>query len=184
MRESNVSDGEITPSATDRDGDGPPRKSRLRVGVSSVLLVILSAVILAITLRPVPVTEGKGEAITKVLQVAHQAGAGRAFDYDALEFTANIVMFLPFGFLVALLLPWRRIWVALLLVTAFSGAIELTQTIFLAQRWGTFEDLLANSIGGWIGVAVAVVLRALVRRRDRQLLARAAYFAERGEPLR
>jgi len=65
---------------------------------------------------------------------------------------------LPAGFLVALLLPARRWWLALLICPAISIGIELTQAIFLSARFATVNDVIANSLGAVLGVGIYFVV--------------------------
>lgn len=157
-----------------------PPVSRLRVIIAAVLLAACACVILILTLRPTPVTEGNMGGIDRVLSVAHDAGVPDTFNYHALEFTANIVMFVPFGFFLALVLPARLRWLVVLAVPAFSGALELSQSLYLEKRSGNLGDVLSNTLGGWLGLALAVVLVALIHARDRRVVSRAFFFADRG----
>ncbi len=96
----------------------------------------------------------------------HSFGVPGWFGYTELEWTMNVVMFVPLGFCVTLALPAGRQWVAIVLLPLTSIAIETAQYFLLPARFATVEDVLANSLGGLIGFLVAVVLRALVHRRD------------------
>ena len=62
-------------------------------------------------------------------------------------------MFLPMGFFLTLALGTKRAWVAAIAMPLTTGAIELSQLLFLPSRYATWSDILANSVGGWIGVA-------------------------------
>lgn len=157
-----------------------PARSRLRVIIAAVMLAGVVMVILVLTLRPTPVTEGNMGGIDRVLSVAHSAGVPDAFNYHALEFTANIVMFIPFGLFLALVLPPRARWLVLLAVPAFSGALELAQALFLERRSGNIGDVISNTIGGWLGLLIALALVALIHARDKRVVSRALFFAGRG----
>ena len=122
---------------------------------------------------PVPVDTGYSAAISKLLGRLHRNGISEWFGYNKLEFCANIVMFIPLGFLTALLLPARIWWLALVICPAFSICIELTQLAFLPARFATLSDVLSNSLGAVLGVTVAVSLRLVVDVRDRKVIARA-----------
>ena len=68
-----------------------------------------------------------------------------------LEFGANVAMFVPLGFLFALLLG-RRYWAwAIVIAVLLTCAIEFTQS-FLPMRVTDTRDLIANSGGAVIGV--------------------------------
>lgn len=77
------------------------------------------------------------------------------------DILANVVLFLPFGVLLAALLhgryrPWTITVMVLLISCAVSAAIELLQAI-LPTRWSSLTDLLTNTVGGGLG-ALAFVL--------------------------
>lgn len=157
-----------------------PPKSYMRVGLSATLLVVYTGIVLAVTMWPTPVDAGYEGAIARLLAAMHRVGVPEWFAYNELEFTANIAMFVPLGFLVGLALPRRAVWLAFVLVPAFSAAIEWTQGNFLETRVSTFQDVIANTAGGWVGVLIAFVIRAMVHSRDQKVIARAAWDAKRG----
>ncbi|BFM24574.1 hypothetical protein CHE218_16160 [Microbacterium sp. che218] len=155
-------------------GQAPPR-SHARVGSASVLLLIYAAVVAAMTMSPTPLDRGYQGAISRFLAVLHRNGVPEWFGYPQLEFSANIAMFVPLGFLVGLVVPRRFFWLALVIVPATSAVIEVLQGLFLSQRFASVFDVLANTIGGYIGVAIVIVLRVFVEGRDRKIVARALW---------
>jgi glycopeptide antibiotics resistance protein len=154
-----------------------PGKSHVRVGIAVTLLLVYVAVVLMMTMSPTPLDRGYESSIDKLLGVLHRNGVPEWFGYSKLEFTANIAMFVPLGFLAGLALPTRLAWLGLLLLPAFSGAIELTQAAMLSQRFATIEDVIANSVGGWIGLLIAFMIRAMVHSRDQKVIAQAGWDA-------
>lgn len=156
-----------------------PPKSRLRVALASILLVVYVGVVLVATLSPTPLDQGYESAIARFLSVLHRNGVPLWFGYNRLEFTANIAMFVPLGFLAVMLVPARVWWTALLVCPAMSVAIEVTQATALSSRFATITDVLANSLGALVGILMAVALRALVYQRDQKVLSRAEW--ERGQ---
>lgn len=70
-----------------------------RIAVAGLGLVVIA--VLIITLWPTPVDQGYSGTIAGVLEALHQLGVPETFGYRALEFTANIVMFVPVGFFTA-----------------------------------------------------------------------------------
>ncbi|WP_195907774.1 VanZ family protein [Microbacterium gorillae] len=159
-----------------------PPKSHLRAWVAGVGLLAYLGVVLAATLSPTPLDKGYGGAIDKVLSVGYRNGLPAWFGYAELEFLANVAMFIPLGFLLGLVLPRRGIWVGILLLPAFSAGVEACQAMFLAARFATIGDVIANSIGGWVGLLAAVIIRALVYARDQKVIARALHDARFGPP--
>ncbi len=152
-----------------------PSTSGLRVSIAIVLLLVCLAVVLWVTMSPTPINLGREDAIRKLLAVLHDNGVPLWFGYSKLEFTANIVMFVPLGLLIGLALPQRGVWLGLLLAPAFSAAIELAQALLLSQRTASVLDVVANSLGGWAGLLIAVAVRAVVHARDRRVVAQSQW---------
>ncbi|HTH05531.1 MAG TPA: VanZ family protein, partial [Ilumatobacteraceae bacterium] len=75
-----------------------------------------------------------------------------------IEFGANILMFVPLGFLLSLL--FRRPWVGVVLAVVLSAVAEVAQ-IIIPSRQPTLRDILANTLGAALGAALAwlIVLR-------------------------
>lgn len=136
------------------------------------------AVVAAATLSPTPLDRGYESSIDSLLATLHRNGIPSWFGYHKLEFTANVAMFVPLGFLLALALPRRYIWLAALIVPALSGSIELLQSAFLAERFASVLDVAANTIGGYVGAIGAVLFRAAVHARDEKVIARAIWEAQ------
>ncbi|CDJ99618.1 membrane hypothetical protein [Microbacterium sp. C448] len=78
--------------------------------------------------------------------------------YARMEFTANILLFVPFGALAMLLLPRVHWWYALVAALAFSTTAELLQML-ATDRTSSIQDVVANTFGAAIGI-LAVTLRA------------------------
>lgn len=81
-----------------------------------------------------------------------------------LEIGANVLLFLPAGWLAAVLVGRGRRWLVLLGGAAVSLTVELAQAVLLPGRVPSFRDVLANSVGVGLGVALASLLD---RRRAR-----------------
>lgn len=73
---------------------------------------------------------------------------------DALEVLVNVLGFLPIGWL-AVRAGWRR-GTAVLLGFAVSVSMEVAQ-VFFAERIPAVTDLLANTLGAWIGARLVYV---------------------------
>lgn len=82
-------------------------------------------------------------------------------DYGLVEFSANIVMFVPFGVFWFLLAAkgWR--WIGPAAGIILSVSIEVAQFLFLPQRFASPYDVLANGLGALLGTVLAWIgLRA------------------------
>lgn len=160
--------------------ESPPGKSRLRLLVGLAILLAYSGVILSITLSPTQLDVNYQNAVLRLLEVLHRNGVPQWFGYGEVEFLANVAMFVPFGFLVAILLPQRLSVVTVLVGPGFSAFIENFQREFLSERVASVYDVYANSAGAIIGLALAATLRAVVHARDRKIIARAIWQYENG----
>ena len=152
-----------------------PPKSRAREWLGVLTLAGYATIVLLATLWPTPLDQGYEASIDKLFTVLYRNGVPLWFGYNKLEFTANVFMFIPLGFLVALLLSARIWWLALIICPAASIAIELTQSLVLTARFATVIDVVSNSIGAIIGILIAVILRAIVEKRDQKVIARVLY---------
>ena len=123
----------------------------------SVGLIVVVILVLLITLWPTPVDTERAGPIQDLLATLHQYGLPHWFAYRELEFTANVVMFLPLGVFAGLLIPRRRIWVAAMALPLLSIAVECAQLLFLPERYPTVSDVIANSLGAWIGLGLAQI---------------------------
>lgn len=87
-----------------------------------------------------------------------------------LEFAANVVMFVPFGFLLALIL--RRKHLVLPIALLCTVAIESAQDLFLSERIASTRDVIANLAGACIGILIAAGVEAARRASSRRRRAR------------
>lgn len=121
-----------------------PAPTGRRLG--ALFLGYLAAVVAVITLAP--------------FQFAEPAGFSAAWLVTdggwATDLALNVVLFLPLGFL------WQRMTgrqpaAALLLGLAVGLLIEVAQ-LFIAPRYTTVSDLLANGSGAWLGALGSATL--------------------------
>lgn len=133
-----------------------------------MLLVLIgyTLVIGVITLTPGSPDPHHDGPVGRLLELFARHPVTRWMTFDRAERLANVAMFVPFGFLSALLCG-RRWWLAVVVGAAYSCLIEGTQaTILAASRVADVGDLITNTLGAAIGAALAVaVLRVRARRR-------------------
>ncbi len=84
--------------------------------------------------------------------------------YVLLETVANVVLFVPFGGLLALLAPRVSVPVVALVGCAVSLLAESTQWAVRPERFATVSDVVANTLGAAGG---ALLARRLTRRSER-----------------
>ena len=104
----------------------------------------------------------------------HQRGLAESIDYARLEFLANIALFVPVGMFLLLFVGAGQWWLAAIGSFALTAFIETAQTQ-IPGRVPDGRDLVANTLGGLIGIAVALVLTmpaTLRRRRSRRAMTR------------
>lgn len=84
--------------------------------------------------------------------------------WTALEFLANIALFVPFGMLAMTAFRWMRVWSTTLASLATTCLIEGVQ-LFLPTRYSTVSDLIANTAGGLLGALAIALWRRIAERR-------------------
>lgn len=144
-----------TVSADTAPAVAPAARPR-RVSVAGTHLVAwligAYAVVLAlIAFWPVPVDRGASAFIAAITRAFPWA------TYDLIEFTANILLFVPLGVLGALLLRPRG-WLVVPLAFIASVTIEAGQAILLDQRTSSALDVIANTTGAVVGLLVVVLV--------------------------
>ena len=137
-----------------------------RVRFVAVLTIMYVVVVLFVTLWPTTIDRGIDPYLERVLQELHERGVPWFVDYRFIEFSANIVFFVPVGFLLGILLPYRYWYLAVVLGAALSAAVETAQGLFLPGRVSSPADVVANTTGAVIGCVVAVAVRMLILHRD------------------
>jgi len=132
-----------------------------------VLALLAAYLILAalIAFWPTPVDQAAAPLLNTLIAKLHAHGVPTWLGYDQLEFAANILFFIPFAFLLTLLLGRNRWWFAALIALGSSICIEVAQKEFLAARFSSLADVAANVIGALIGAGLAVLV--LSRRSSR-----------------
>ena len=130
----------------------------------TLLLRIVFAVYL-VTVGVIVWSPQPDSGTTGIIAVAARAleSLGLPFEpsYVVLEFTANIVLFVPFGMLALTAFRWTRVWSATAAGFFTSCLIEGVQ-LFLPTRFSTVSDLIANTLGALIG---ALLVAGWRRRR-------------------
>jgi len=142
----------------------PPRYARLR-RTARWLTAAYVVALGFIALWPTPVDRGARGSIASTLAWLHTHGVPTWVDYDVIEFTANIALFVPVGLLTVVLFGSTRLWAGVLAGLMLSCAIELSQRLFLPGRFSSLLDVLANTAGAYAGALFAVVLLTVLRGR-------------------
>lgn len=140
-------------------------RSRPLIITARVLLAPYLIAVLLITWLP---ANAAGKVTGIVGRIARSIAA--RFDvsfltaYNALEFLANIALFMPLGILVALAWPKLRWWHIVLCGLALTLLIEGVQ-MTLPSRFPTASDIVANTAGAGAGAVLVALVHAMVRPR-------------------
>ena len=133
-----------------------------------ILAIVYFLALAAMVLWPSPVDRPVDGALFQLIGWLHSRGVPQWFiGYRKVEFVANILLFVPFGAIVASRLPLKRWWLAPAAAAALSSAIELGQALLLPQRVSDWHDIVANTAGALAGAIALVVVRALVQKPAR-----------------
>lgn len=119
-------------------------------------LAIYALIVAVVVLAPISysgIVDGIDDWFRRGLQITWFGSAW-------IEFGANILMFVPLGYLLTLL--FRHHWYGAVLAFALSVAAEALQSI-IPSREASLRDILANALGAGLGAALAWFL---VVRRD------------------
>ncbi len=126
-----------------------------------------------LTLSPQPINRERASLINRVLDGLHRRGYVDWLDFTRLEFLSNIALFVPIGVFLLLLLGFKRWWLAGLTASAMTMLIESAQTR-IPGRVPDTRDIFANTVGGLIGIAIALILTLPDIRRRRRRARRAS----------
>lgn len=137
----------------------------LRGRFAVVVGVVYLAVVLLVTLWPTTVDRGVDPLLRRVLEKLWSRGVPTFVDYHLVEFSANVLFFVPVGLLLALLLPFRWWWFGAVGGALLSAAVETAQGVFLPGRVSSVEDVVANTAGATIGCLIALAVRLRIRHR-------------------
>jgi glycopeptide antibiotics resistance protein len=79
------------------------------------------------------------------------------------EFGGNVLMFVPFGVLVAIAATRRCLWLAPASAFAVSGIFEVLQAMTLPSRTPDARDVIAATIGAFVGAVAGWAIPATRR---------------------
>ena len=122
--------------------------------------LILAAILVPLALIafwPTPVDQPVSNQLASVLNFLHQYGMPHWFDYNFVEESANVALFIPVGFVAALAFPVKRWWQIGAFGMVLSGCIELGQLLFLHDRFASPSDVMTNTSGAVIGCFCAAL---------------------------
>ncbi|MGA1835705.1 VanZ family protein [Herbiconiux sp. 11R-BC] len=130
--------------------------------IAAGLLIAYSLVVLLIVAWPTPVDAPSHSTLLALLRAVHKLHVLMFINYAQVEFLANVAMFVPLGLLIGVLFGRHRWGFAVLICFGVSSLIETAQFFLLPGRYGTVDDVIANTLGALVG---ALLARAWLRRR-------------------
>jgi glycopeptide antibiotics resistance protein len=122
------------------------------------------------TLTPAQPHEEADQALQRTVETVTGHPSAVSTTTGVTEQLANVALFVPVGFLVTLLLPRRRRWLAVPTAAVLSGLIETLQATVVTTRNASPGDVLMNTLGGIAGFGLALAALARTRRRARPRL--------------
>jgi hypothetical protein len=139
-------------------------RGRWPIVVAAVLLAAAVAVIATIVFSPWPPDLDGQRRLADWLAAVHQTWMPRWVTFQVVEFSSNVVMFLPLGLLGAVVFARAR-WAVFAACLVFSIAVELVQWVHLPARQADWRDVLANALGTAIGIALVAGASRMLGRR-------------------
>lgn len=130
-----------------------------------MVVVVVLAAMLVIAFWPTPVDARFDGLLFRWLGDLHSAGAPLWFDYTFVEVTANVVLFVPLGALIAAVMWPSLWWTSGVLGLALSLVIEFGQYVLLPHRFASAGDLAANTLGALCGGAITALWKMRARGR-------------------
>ena len=128
---------------------------------------MIALAVITITFWPTPVDRPFQLGIGRLLAVLHRHGLPEWITYAVIESASNVVMFVPIGALIAILARPSLWWVSGVLGLLVSSCIEISQLLFLPQRYASLADVAANTSGALVGGAIICILRYIQTYRSR-----------------
>jgi glycopeptide antibiotics resistance protein len=124
-------------------------------------LIILSL----IAFWPSPVDQPVQGELSRALEFLHAYGIAPWFNYQFVEASANVALFIPLGVVASLAFTENQWWQIGALGLLISGLMELGQYLFLDNRFASPLDIVTNTGGAIIGaLLVLVTLKRLQAR--------------------
>ncbi|MET3721626.1 VanZ family protein [Arthrobacter sp. UYEF21] len=131
----------------------------------SVLIAML-VLLAVIAFWPSPVDAPVHGQLADVLKFLNAHGIPSWFNYQFVEASANVVLFVPFGAVASLAFTEKRWWQIGALGLLISGLMELGQQLFLHNRFASPLDIVTNTGGAVIGALLALLVIKRLQARS------------------
>lgn len=125
------------------------------------VLVAMLVPLAFVAFWPSPIDQPVQGDLARLLRYLHAHGIPRWVDYKFVEATANVLLFVPVGFVATLAFTKKYWWQVGAFGLIVSGCMELGQLQFLDNRFASPMDLATNTGGAVIG---AILAKAAIKR--------------------
>ena len=140
----------------------PPAKQLAYFLFGACVLIVLSATVIVGASK----TSAADRSLNLVPFRVFQETWGMPKPKKIAQTAANVVMFVPLGFLLPVAFPkMRNLWKVTLTLALLSFAIEFTQ--YFTGRSADIDDLMLNTLGGLLGCLFFFVVSKLFRKNGR-----------------
>ncbi|MUU72426.1 VanZ family protein [Pseudarthrobacter sp. GA104] len=120
--------------------------------------IVLTAMLVSlafVAFWPSPVDQPIQGQLAGILQFLQRHGIPAWFNYSFVEVCANILLFVPLGFVSQFSFPEKSWWRVGAFGLLISGCMELGQLLFLHNRFASPLDLVTNTSGAVVGALLA-----------------------------
>lgn len=149
------------------EAEAAPRPGTATTALFVVYLALLGWVVL--WKLETPWVGTAAQRVVKLVPFAADGGAGAS---DPSEVLANLVLFVPLGLYLGLLAPSWPWWKAVGAIAGTSLALEAAQYALAVGR-SDVTDLVVNTAGGVVGLALHALARRTLRARATAVVTRA-----------
>lgn len=132
--------------------------------VARVLLAVYLVALALVAFWPTPVDRPVAGKLQTALFALHAAGLPKLINYNFVEFSSNVLMFVPIGVLAALAFSSLHRWRIVMAAFLGSCGMEAGQLLFLSDRFPSAMDIVANTGGAMLGVWVLGTLEQHFRQ--------------------
>lgn len=140
------------------------RKLNYKKFIVNTLMYIYIVLVIRVTLMPI---------VTSLPYIFNHTYVGMRFEpyYDLihhignpkLEVILNVIMMMPFGFLLPIVKKEKFLTVVLY-TFLFSLGIEVLQPLINAYRTSDVTDLINNTLGGVIGYTIYFIFKPIIKK--------------------